>query len=370
LDLLSDDLPLIPLNPVTADEIDAVQRVHAEEMNTRRRPLSHVHFYHPSGKEIGNGITCKADRLLEFSGGRIDRLEVRRRAGNAMARNLPTHRDCKNTSDTWAIVGGGPSINQCVDEIRALKRRGANIVSVNKSHDWLLDKGIVPWGHVLLDPKEWVSEYVQRPRKDVRYFVASQCHDKTFDSLKGYPVFLWHAGQDFDDGPEPTTYLREHWPTKPWFIVPGPTTVGLRTLCLGAAMDSPASKFHFFGLDSSRLAESMHGYAKPEPPDAKPGNVMAKHKGKGYVFQTNTHMARQWADFDKLVKELPEHINRGRLPKNLDMTFHGSGLLNFYAATLQMHHKPECNEDPSKVGGYIDVITLPDRRTLLGTRAA
>lgn len=270
-----------------------------------------------------------------------------------MARRLPDFTRCINDSQEWAIVGGGPSINDNVDQIRKLKARGINIVSVNKSHDWLIDHGITPWAHVLLDPKEWVSGYVQKPRKTVRYFVASQCHDDTFEALKDYPVFLWHAGQDFPEGPEPSGVLREKWPAAPWFIVPGPTTVGLRAIFLGSQMG--ARKFHLFGLDSSRANGKMHGYDKPEAPDAEPGNLKIKHNGMKYIFDTNSHMARQQFDFDKLMEDLPKDLESGRLPKGFDLTVYGSGLLPFFAAKLGLHAKPECNADPSKVGGYTSV---------------
>lgn len=310
-----------------------------------------------------------AEKLLSSGGGRIDRAEIRVRAGKAMLRNLPAHPMCQNHADEWAIIGGGPSINTQVDEIRRLKKRGVNIISVNKSHDWLLENGIVPWGHVLLDPMDWVADYVKRPRNDVRYFVASQCHEKTFDALNGFPVFLWHAGQDFDDGPEPNCYLREKWPTKPWFVVPGPTTVGLRTIFLGNFM-APVRprKFHFFGLDSSRTAGKMHAYEKTEAPDAHSGNILAKHRGTGFVFSTNNHMARQWADFQKLVGLIPDYQEADLLPKNLDITFYGSGLLPFYAATLGWHSDPECNKDPAKVGGYVHMEAIASPDTLLGNR--
>jgi hypothetical protein len=292
------------------------------------------------------------DKFLAAGGGRIDRKEVRRRAAEAMARNLPPLTACINTAREWAIIGGGPSINQNVDDIRRLKRRGVNIVSVNKSHDWLLSHSIVPWGHILLDPMEWVADYVQKPRRDVRYFIASQCHAKTFEALKDYPVFLWHAGQDFPEGSEPNGLLRELWPHQPWFVLPGPTTVGLRAIYVGNAMG--ADKFHLFGLDSSRSTTgTMHGYAKAEPPDAQPGKLARKHNGQKYWFDTNSHMARQQFDFDRMIEKLPEEVRGGIFKKMPDLTVYGSGLLPFFAAQIQIHADPECNADPTKVGGYI-----------------
>lgn len=306
------------------------------------------------------------DRFLAAGGGRIDRAEVRKRAANAMARKLPHHLKVINEAHEWAIIGGGPSLKDSLPEIRRLKRNGANIVSVNKSHDWLLDNGITPWAHVLLDPKDWVAKYVQKPRRDVRYFIASQCHDDTFDALDGFPVFLWHAGQDFPEGPEPTCVLREKWPTVPWFIVPGPTTVGLRAIFLGSQLG--ASKFHLFGLDSSRTPNGpLHAYAKPEAPDAQPGTLKLKHNGTKYSFDTNSHMARQQFDFDKLLTELPDQVKAGNLSPSIDITVHGSGLLPTFAAMHGLHAKPECNEDPGKVGGYTstDHLTVPYAMTPL-----
>lgn len=299
----------------------------------------------------GQGIRA---RLLESGGGRIDRAEVRRRAGLAMARGLPTFQACIARAKTWAIVGGGPSISRSIGAIRTLKRQGANVISVNKSHDWLLEQGIVPWGHVLLDPKEWVAGYVRRPRKDVRYFLASQCHDDTFDALKDYPVFLWHAGQDFAEGPEPNCYLRECWPRDPWFVVPGGTTVGLRAVQLGHALG--AERFHLFGFDSSRAGGRLHAYMKDEAVDAESGTLALRFRGKKYVFDTNSHMARQQMDFDKFIEDMPKHFAAGALRREFALTVHGEGLLPFFAAMIGLHADPLCNADPACVGGYVDVI--------------
>lgn len=289
--------------------------------------------------------------------GRIDRAELRARVNAAMARGLPTSLHCINTAREWAVIGGGPSINEHVETIRKLKSRGVAIVSVNKTHDWLLEHGIVPWGHVLLDPKEWVAGYVARPRKDVRYFVASQCHEDVFDALKGYPVFLWHAGQDFpEDGVnEPDACLRAGWPGANWQIVPGATTVGLRTPMLGHHMCAGVDRFHMIGFDSSRMAGKLHGYEKPEARDAASGLQKIAYRGKKYCFDTNSHMARQFVDFDQFMGELEGHYAAGRLRRRFRMRFYGRGLLPFYAAMLGLHAEGTCNGDPVKVGGFVRV---------------
>lgn len=299
------------------------------------------------------------DKLLSVGGGRIDRAEIRKRVGKALQRNLPLFLQCINKANEWAIIGGGPSINDCIPTIRALKRRGVNIVTVNKSHDWCLENDIVPWGHVLLDPKEWVADYVKRPRKDVRYFVASQCHDSVFDSLSAYPVFLWHASQDFDGGAEPDQYLAEMWPNKPRYVIGGGTTVGQRAMILGHRMMAPANRFHLFGFDSSRDPNgSLHAYSKVEAPDSKPGTLAYKWNGMKYHFDTNDHMARQHMDLDKFVEDLPMRFDLGQLNKKFRMIFYGSGLTPFWAATLGYHGDPKCNENPELVGGFTLVTRM------------
>lgn len=289
--------------------------------------------------------------------GRIGLQEVIERAAKAMARKLPTTLHCKNTAREWAIIGGGPSLKDSVDDIRRLKRNGVNIVSVNKSHDWLLDRGIVPWAHVLLDPKEWVSEYVQRPRRDVRYFVASQCHDKTFDALQGYPVFLWHAGQDFPEvgQNQPHEYLRQYWPNTPWHLVEGATTVGLRAPRVGHSMPNGPDVFHMIGMDSSRTNGKLHAYDKPEARDAATRTMKLQHDGKFYLFDTNSHMSQQLEDFDQFIAGLADSYKLGNVRPKFKMKFYGSGLLPFFAAKLGLHANPECNADPTKVGGWVSI---------------
>jgi hypothetical protein len=97
----------------------------------------------------------------------------------------------------------------------------------------------------------------------------------------------------------------------------------------------------------------MHGYQKPEPPDAQPGKLAIKHNGQKYWFETNSHMARQQFDFDRMIEKLPEEISKGIFKRMPDLTVHGYGLLPFFAARLQLHADPECNKDPTKVIGYI-----------------
>lgn len=292
--------------------------------------------------------------LLTASDSYLTREEIRRRVADRMGDGYPEFRYCVNNADTWVVCGAGPSIADHVSTIRRLKRNGANVVSVNKTHDWLIERGIVPWGHVMLDGHEWVADYVKRPRKDVRYFVASQCHERTFDALRGYPVFLWHGGQDFPDGrAEPDAMFQERgYGKQP--IVGGGTTVGQRVPIIGISLG--ARKFHMFGMDSSRTAGNMH--AMPKPDLADPGKRHLAYIWEGYkwIFDTNSHMARQQLDFDGFIADLPQRWASGQVPRDFAMVFHGRGLTPFWAATIGIHADPACNRNPELVGGWVDRV--------------
>lgn len=299
----------------------------------------------------------EAERQKRLVGGRIDRQEIRDRVAYAMSLDLPSFVYCKNDHNEWAVIGGGPSINDCVPTIRRLQRRGIPIVTVNKSHDWALERGIVPWGHVLLDPKEWVADYVKSPRRDVRYFLASQCHREVFKKFANTPAFLWHAGQDFPEfnATEPDAWLKQNCKHKTWASLPGKTTVGLRTPILGHHMGIGTNLFHMFGLDSSRKDGKLHAYDKPEAKDGVSGTKRVPYKGKVYHFGTHEHMHRQFDDFKDMIEELPGAYAKGTIRRSFGMRFYGTGLLPFYAAMLKLHANPEYNDDPTKVAGYFKV---------------
>lgn len=305
-------------------------------------------------------MTDTRDQILANKTAYLTRPELRQRIADNMHRGLPEFRYCENKAHDWAVIGTGPSVKDCLADIRRLKRRGANIVSVNKAHDWLLENGIKPWGHVLLDAHEWVADYVKRPRNDVRYFVASQCHPRVFDALSGFPVFLWHGGQDMEEGgSEPDALFRERgYGFQP--IIGGGTTVGQRVPIIGHAMG--ARRFHMFGMDSSRRDGALHAIAKPDIIDPKNRRLAYKWRGKKWWFDTNAHMARQQMDFDKFIEDLPMRIRNKQIAPSFELVFYGSGLTPFWAATLGLHANEDYNQNPELVGGWTDseLINKPD----------
>jgi len=149
-----------------------------------------------------------------------------------------------------------------VEAIKNHRRRGSTIVTVNNALAYLVDRGITPNAHVMLDAREENVSFVANAPKETRYFLASQVNPCVFDALKGYKVVLWHSGMH--DGTELMSIVQ------PWFdegpgqrpvvFVPGGGTVGLRALNL--AWLSGYRKIHLYGFDSSYEDGSHHAYSQ------------------------------------------------------------------------------------------------------------
>ncbi len=260
--------------------------------------------------------------------GRIDVAETCARVRNAMTRDVPSLAALRDTQKggTLIICGGGPSIADIAQlkAIRKLAKRGGKVWAVNKTHDFLLSKGITPWAACLLDPMPWVAGYITKPQKNTIYAIASQCDAGVFEALKRARAYVWHAGIDVDGCAYPVEMLEREYAGRDWLVVPGPTTVGLRSVLVGYALGFRS--FHLFGLDSSMREASLHAYAKPKPADAAEGWVTLRTKNNAHTFFTNAHMARQAMDFEEMVEHIGGMMKTGTM-QPISITVHGDGLL-------------------------------------------
>jgi hypothetical protein len=145
------------------------------------------------------------------------------------------------------ICGFAPSMQGQLKTIRALKKKkGSTLICANAAHNWLLKKGIKPDIMILLDIDADYIKYVGRPRKGVKYFVASQCAPEVFDHLIKYKadITVWHSWQ-----PEANELVGELWADVPTVCVAGGSSTPMRAINL--ALVAGHSDFHLFGMDSS-----------------------------------------------------------------------------------------------------------------------
>lgn len=87
---------------------------------------------------------------------------------------------------TLNIVASGPSAKDAPLEGPTL--------AVNAALGQFLKSGTAPTYWAACDPQELVADFLpDEPPMEVTYLVASKCHPKVFEKLKGRDVRLWHV---------------------------------------------------------------------------------------------------------------------------------------------------------------------------------
>lgn len=159
------------------------------------------------------------------------------------ARKLPRFAMAPEHDGTVCIVGGGPSVAEHVEELKARERNGHAIWALNGSHDWLIAKGIPPAAAWLVDSLPQNAGFYRYPLVSTRYYIAARCDPAVFEALDGYDVTLW-----WDQS------CQEFCP-KDAVIIGGGTTVGMKALCGAYALGY--RRMHLYGFDSS-YADGHH----------------------------------------------------------------------------------------------------------------
>ncbi len=221
-----------------------------------------------------------------------------------------------------AIVAGGPSLADTVNELRALIAEGVNVIALANSTAWLLDHGIQPSAQVVLDAKPNNATFVH----DVpgcTYFVASQCDPSVFERVLSFEgvdghtgptkngnsqrVFMWHAINNEDEFDAVLGGTDE-----PWTPIHAGSTITYRAIRLFQVLGYSA--FHMFGFDSCVMNERHHAY------DQKSADhfLRAEITCNGRPFVVTGWMVHQAMEFTKFCKEFAQE---------LDLYIHGDGLI-------------------------------------------
>lgn len=165
--------------------------------------------------------------------------------------------------DAAILVCGSPSMRGRIQQIKDHKRRGGRIVSVNNAWRFLVENGVTPDTHIMVDARPENAEFVKDAPASTRYLIASQCHPDVFEALKDREVVVWHNGMGENE--ELREILQPWWDEgpdqRPIVLVPGGGTVGLRALWLCAF--SGFRTIHVYGMDSSLTDGEHHAYAQP-----------------------------------------------------------------------------------------------------------
>lgn len=247
-------------------------------------------------------------------------------------RDLEWFTGFKDEGSTCVIVGGAPSMKDCMGDIAWHRRqKKTRIVTVNNAWRPLVERGITPDVHVMLDARPENAEFVKGAPKGVRFLLSAQCHPDVFDALEGHEVVVWFNG--YDDNSKLQEILHPWWEgpdQKPIILVPGGSTVGLRALWL--ATYSGFRRIHMYGVDSS-YAESGAHHAYPQALNDGESTLEVVRGDKRYVCAP--WMVRQAAEFEQTWRDLADYVDFDGKPAPVQINVHGSGLIPDIARSLR-----------------------------------
>lgn len=207
-----------------------------------------------------------------------------------LARKLPSPPPAQPHDLEVCIVAGGRSLSRQLGNIRKAKRRGASIMTVNGTHNFLIRQGIIPDALIVMDAREEDRnvEMVAKPHDDVAYFLASQCDPRVFDAVADKQCFIWHSAASLP-WEELFTEADVDHP-----VLQGGTTVGMKALTL--AMYLGFRQFHLYGFDSCIWENNKHHAYKQTLNDQDVDAAIPLHIGER-TFKCAGWMVRQVEDF-------------------------------------------------------------------------
>ena len=190
-----------------------------------KQPLTIIVKMHSTQDELRHNITTNIKRDLP----RFMQLP-----GLLYARNEPI-----------AVVGGGPSLNTCIDQIRKFN----HVMVCGSAHDHLVSLGVTPTFALAVDAKEDSVNWFQNPQPKTSYLLASQCHPNMYEKLASHKVAMWHLKGQFDGEKE----VLGDEPSINWGCMVGVMSI---QMCLYLGFQ----ELHFFGMDGNHEGDQHHAY--------------------------------------------------------------------------------------------------------------
>jgi len=220
------------------------------------------------------------DRLpITFNGG-----QAIINAGKAVKLDLPWLAQQPAHDGRAVLVAGGPSLNDCFEHVRVLQKHGWTVFCVNNTARVLLENGIAPDYHVLLDMDPGTAGFIT-PFNGTKYLLASQCDPKVFDAAPG-GITLWHPHIEG---------INEVATSKPTTLIGGGCTCGLAAIAIAHAMGF--RRMDFVGYDSSYRNGEGHAYKQ----EKNNGENIVHAVVAGRTFDCAVWMLHQVEDFKLMV---------------------------------------------------------------------
>lgn len=208
-----------------------------------------------------------------------------------------------------SIVGAGPSLSWTYKDLIG------DVLACNSAHDFLIGKGIIPEYTMIWDSHPIMGGVIDKPHKDVKYLIASRCHQSVFEKFKDFDVSVWHAlGAE-----EVEKYLVKYQRNEP--MIAGGSAAVTRGMFVAATMGYFKEQ-HLFGVDSCYAEGASHVAGTISKNDEMKIRVCGKW------FSVAPWMALQAGDF-KVIAPIMQS-------KGARIVVHGTGLIPYTATFLNV----------------------------------
>jgi|TARA_R110000744_G_scaffold95719_3_gene184861 hypothetical protein len=289
--------------------------------------------------------------------GRITKIEVLKRAADVFKTEFKSaaHLFNKYHNQKLIICGGGPSLNDTFKNVRKqAKSNRVKILAVNKTHDWLIKRGIKPDFGVLIDPKPWVKNYIKKPIRGVIYLLGAKLDPSVWSVFKNNKnTFHWHP-LEFEE--EATLVKGLDTKNSGYALVPGQATVGLRSVALAYELGFREIELH--GIDSSSQSGKSHAYQKHtdsevdlyDPWKDNPiETVQVDSPSCSRTYVCTRQMASQIQQFKTMVSEF-DILEQQGAHEITTITVAGTGAIPYLAAAgYGLHVRDDYNKDPESM---------------------
>lgn len=217
-----------------------------------------------------------------------------------------------------AIVGGGPSVVDLIEEIKRRKSNGQDVWVLNNAWHSL---GAMEFdAQVMCDARPQNASFVTIRAKE--YLIASQCDPIVFEVIGGYRdrITLWHVNM-----PGMADLLKDE-KARVTYLIGGGTTVGMNALALAVARGY--RQIHLYGFDSSFRGSAHHAY---------PQALNDKDVRSDVLYGERHYVCAPWmvGQAQEFMEMAPRYESDG-----VTITVHGEGLLPDIAKDLARHMTP------------------------------
>ena len=284
-----------------------------------------------------HGFQPRDDGLFPVAGfeGRdpltIDRLLENIRANVSAGEYEPLYAD-NYDERVFVMVCGGPSLADHLGEIKrkSLLPEQYLVVCSNMTAGYLLDNGITPHVHFILDPQEKKRFDVARTSTDTDYWINAACDPAVFAELKSQGVMPYMFLADFDVEGRATKAVKESMrPGQPgMMVIQGGTMAGLRAMNLADARGFRSVEY--YGFDAT--VDVKNGTVRPYAYEKKRGETIIEIQCDrcSEKFDTTLIFQAQVNEFLKWRKNMPW----------LDVKIIGGGLIAHYDQHIRDLQKP------------------------------